>query len=201
VRVSVFEEGLPASFFTRWRAVATGLAIAGVAIAGFDVFALVTKHVSEPKKAPACYGRQHVAGRQGIPPRGERDAQGHSVDDRLSGIDTDRITLALRICTTQSCPSGALKDYRSAMSWYLFYRLQHTSQLYRSYGDAGLARAREIYREPIDVLVEQGMRERYAAGVFRVNDFLDRRTAIAIIVFGGGDALRPCTAADPDTNE
>jgi hypothetical protein len=83
------------------------------------------------------------------------------------------------------------------MSWYLFYRLQQTSQLYRNYGDAGLARARQIYREPIDVRVEQGLRERYAAGVFRINDFRSHRAAFAMIVLKGGDALRPCRVDEP----
>ena len=195
--MSVFEAGLPASFFTRWGAVAAGLVVAGITIAGFDMFARVNKHISEPKAAPVCYGRPHVAGKQGIPSRGERDAQGQSVDDRHIGINADKITLAMRVCTTQSCPRDAAREYRSAIFWYLFYRQQHTSQLYRSYGDAGLARARQIYRDPIDVRVEQGLRERYAAGVFRVNDFTDQRTAVAMIALERGEALRPCTAGDP----
>ncbi len=199
--MSVFEQGLPAGFFTRWRAVAVGLAIGGVVIVGRDVYTRVEKYTSEPKVAPACYGRQHVAGKRIISPRGSRAASGYLIDDRLSSIDTDKITLALRVCTPQSCPGGALKEYRSTMSWYLFYRLQQTSQLYRSYGDAGLARARQIYREPIDVRVEQGLRERFAAGVFRVNDFRDHRAALAMIVLKGGDALRPCSVGEPDEIE
>lgn len=195
--MSLFEQGLPAGFFTRWRAVATGLAIAGVAIVCFDVYTRVNKFISEPKAAPACYGRQHVAGKQIIPPPGSRVNDGRSIDDRLSGIDTDKIALALRVCAPQSCPGSALREYRSTMSWYLFYRLQQTSQLYRSYGDAGLVRARRIYGEPIDALIEQGLRDRYAAGVFRVNDFHDHRAALATILFKGGDALRPCWAGEP----
>jgi len=34
-----------------------------------------------------------------------------------------------------------------------------------------------------------------------VNDFLNERTAIAMIVLGRGEALRPCTVGDPVTNE
>lgn len=197
MRMSVLEHGLPVGFFTRWRAVAAGLAIAGVIIICFDLYARMNKYISEPKAAPACYGRQHVAGKQVIPPLGTRDSHGHSIDDRLPGIDTDRIALALRVCTPQSCAGPASKEYRSTMSWYLFYRLQQTSQLYRSYGDAGLARARRVYGEPIDARVEQGLRDRYAAGVFRVNDFHDHRAALTTILFKGGDALRPCRAGEP----
>lgn len=195
--MSVIEQGLAAGFLTRWGAIAVGLAAAGVTMVGFDVFARFEKYRSEPSVAPACYGRPLVGGKQVISPRGSRDAAGYLIDDRSSSIDTDKITLALRVCTPQSCPSGALKEYRSAMSWYLFYRTQQTTQLYRNYGDAGLARARQIYREPIDMQIEKGVRERYAAGIFRVNDFRDLRAALAIIVLKGGDALRPCRADEP----
>ena len=195
--MSVFEQGLPAGFFTRWRAVATGLGIAGVVIVCIDISVRVERYTSEPKTAPACYGRQHVEGKQGIPSRGSRDNSGRSIDDRLPGIDADKVALAIRVCTPQSCPSAAVKAYRSTMSWYLFYRLQQTTQLYRNYGDAGLARARQIYREPLDLRVEEGLRERYAAGVFRLNDFREHRAAFAMIVFKGGDALRPCRVDEP----
>jgi hypothetical protein len=78
------------------------------------------------------------------------------------------------------------------MFWYLSPRLQHTSQLYRSYGDDGLARARMIYRDPLDVKVVDGLRERYTAGVFRLNDFRQNHAAVAILVLKGSEALRPC---------
>jgi len=194
--MSVLEQGLPAGFFTRWRAVASGLAIAGITMVGFSVWANVKYYTSEPRTAPACYGSPQVAGKQAIPPRGASDGKGPSVDDRLASFDIDKTTLALRVCTLQSCPSAALKEYRSAMFWYLASRLQHTSNLYRRFGDAGLARAREIYREPIDVLVEQGLRERYAAGIFRLNDFRQNHAAVATIVLKGGDALRPCRVGE-----
>ena len=87
------------------------------------------------------------------------------------------------------------------MFWYLSSRLQHTSNLYRRFGDAGLMRAREIYREPIDVRVEQGLRERYAAGTFRLNDFRQYHAAVVTIVLKGGDALRPCMVGEPAEEE
>jgi len=199
--MSVLEQGLPAGFFTRWRAVAVGLAIGGVVIVGRDVYGRVERYTSEPKVAPACYGRQHVAGKQTILPRGAPDGNGPSIDKRLADFNVDHITLALRVCTPQSCPSSAWKEYRSAMFWYLSSRLQHASNLYRRFGDAGLTRAREIYREPIDIRVEQGLRERYAAGVFRLNDFRQNHAAVATIVLKGGDALRPCMVGEPAEEE
>jgi hypothetical protein len=102
MRMSMLEQGLPSGFFTRWRAVAAGLAIGGVAMVGFGVFARVERYMSEPKTAPACYGRQHVAGTKAMPSRGSRDRGGRSIDDRIANFDPDKITLALRVCTPQS---------------------------------------------------------------------------------------------------
>lgn len=190
--MSLLEHGLPANFFTRWRAVAAGLGIAGAVLIVSEIYLKAKYYVSEPTTAPACYGREHIAGKQSIPSRGLRDRNGHSVDDRHASFDADRVTLALRVCTPKSCPANAWKEYRSAMFWYLSSRLQHTSSLYRAYGDDGLTRARMIYREPLDVKVVDGLRERYAAGVFRLNDFRQNHAAVAILVLKGSDALRPC---------
>jgi hypothetical protein len=192
--VSLLEQGLPASFFTRWRAVAMGLGIGGAAIIGFSFYASIEKYVTEATTAPACYGDGLVAGKGIIPPRGARLRNGGSIDERpaASTDENERLTLALRACTAQSCPKQAWQAYRSALFWYLAPRLQHTSRLYQGYGEDGLVRAREIYREPLDLKIEEGMRERYAAGVFRFNDFRQNREAITILVLKGADALRPC---------
>ena len=85
-------------------------------------------------------------------------------------FDPDKITLALRVSKTLSCPRDALKEYRSAMFWYLSSRLQHTSNLYRDYGDLGLMSPREIFRDLIDARVEQGLREP-GTEICGLNDF------------------------------
>jgi hypothetical protein len=193
--MSLLERGLPASFFTRWRAVAAGLGIGGVALIGFSIYAAIEKYVSEPTTAPTCYGDGLVSGKGIIPPRGARLRNGGSIDERpaASTNENERLTSALRACTPQSCPKEAWQAYSSALFWYLSPRLQHTSRLYREYGDDGLTRAREIYREPLDVKIEDGLRERYTAGVFRFNDFRQNREAVTILVLKGAAALRPCT--------
>jgi hypothetical protein len=75
-------------------------------------------------------------------------------------------------------------------------RMQHTRQLDREYGQLGLRRAADIYSEPVDARIENGLRERYRAGMFRINDFRQNKDAIAILVLKGGAALRPCRRAD-----
>jgi hypothetical protein len=195
--MSILEHGLPSSFFTRWRAVATGLGIGGAGIIALSIYAGIEKYVSEPKTAPACYGDGVRPGKGIIPPRGDRLRNGGSFDERpdstaASRSENERLTLALRACTAQSCPKQAWKAYRSALFWYLSPRLQHTSRLYLGFGEDGLIRAREIYREPLDIKIEEGLRERYAAGVFRFNDFTQQREAVTILVLKGAEALRPC---------
>ena len=195
--MSVLEHGLPPSFFTRWRAVATGLFIGGAAIIALSIYGSIEKYASEPTTAPACYGDGVRAGKEIIPPRGDRLRNGGSFDDRPDRMDSrtsqnERLTLALRACTPQSCPKQEWKAYRSALFWYLSDRLQHTRRLYQHFGEAGLTRAREIYREPLDVKIEEGLRGLYGAGVFRINDFRQQRDEITILVLKGAAALRPC---------
>jgi len=200
--MSLLEQGLPASFFSRWRAVWTGLAIGIAAIIGFNIITVVKYYATEPTTAPVCYGNAHVPGTRPIPVRGLRDRGGHSIDDRLaSSLDPEKMDAAMRACTVQSCPRAAWKAYRSAIFWYLARRTQHMSNLYRAYGDDGLERARAIYRDPFDLDVEQGLRDRYQAGVFRFNDFRQDQAALTIFVLKGADALRPCRPGEQDRSE
>jgi hypothetical protein len=195
--MSILEQGLPAHFFTRWRAVATGLFIAGAYIVINEAYAKLDYYVSEPTEAPPCYGEaRHDPGTEPIPARGARDSSGHSIDDRRPGFDIDRLTLAQRVCKPSSCGREEWKEYRSAIFWYVSARMMHTSRLDREYGDDGLARAREIYSTALDRQVEEGLRARYRAKLFRLNDFRQDHDAMTILVLKDGDGLRPCRKAD-----
>jgi hypothetical protein len=189
--MSMLQMGLPAAFSNRWSPVGAIVCVAVAANFYFGIYGKIKNYLTEPKAAPICYGNEHAPGTLTIPGLGLRDSQGRSVDQRHE-FHPDDINAALKACTPQSCPSAAWKQFSSAMFWYIAPRTQHTSNLYRAYGDDGLVRARQIYSEPIDVMVEKGLRERYAAGVFRLNDFRQNQAAIAIIVLKGSTALRPC---------
>lgn len=190
--MSLLTEGLPPRFFTRWRAVATGLFIAGAFIVGNEAYAKLKYYLSEPITAPPCYGNAHAVRTQPIPGRGVQDRNSHSIDDRLRGDDRDRLTLAQRLCTTSACRREEWRAYRSAIFWYVSGRLQHTSRLDREYGDAGLTRAQEVYGTAFDRQIEDGLRKRYSMGAFRLNDFTQDRDAMAILILKNGEALRPC---------
>jgi len=60
--------------------------------------------------------------------------------------------------------------------------------------------ARQNYDTSADRQIEEGLRARYRAGVFRINDFQPNRTgnreAIAILVLKDAAALRPCRKND-----
>jgi hypothetical protein len=194
--MSLLTQGLPPRFFTRWRAVAVGLFIAGAFIVGNEAYVKLKYYFSEAT-APACYGTPQLARTRPIPARGVQDRHGHSIDDRLAAEDRDRLTLAQRVCTASACGRDEWQAYRSAIFWYVSSRTMHTSRLYRDYGDAGLARAREIYGTAFDRQIEDGLRKRYAKGIFRLNDFKQDRDAMAILILKGGEALRPCRC-EPD---
>jgi hypothetical protein len=191
--MSIFEQGLPAKFFTRWRAVAAGLFAAGTFIVSNEVYSTFCKHLSEPAAAPLCYGEaRHKAGTQPIPAAGARDRNGHAIDDTPPSLDRDRLTLAHQVCAPSACGVEQFKAYRSAIFWYLSARMQHTARLDSDYGDAGLARARALYSTAFDRQIEEGLRARYRSKVFRLNDLTQNRDAISILIFRGGDAFRPC---------
>jgi hypothetical protein len=65
-----------------------------------------------------------------------------------------------------------------------------------AYGDNGLRLARTIYSDALDLQLEKGLRERYQAKAFRINDSRQNRDAMAILVFKGGAALRSCRKSD-----
>jgi hypothetical protein len=72
--------------------------------------------------------------------------------------------------------------------------VQRTRQLDATYGDAGLRRARELFGNKPDLEIEQGLRARDKAGIFRIKD-LQQQDAYSILILAGGAALRPCRRA------
>jgi hypothetical protein len=154
---------------------------------------------TEPTGAPKCYwaDRAYVPAKETMPLVGAPDQNGVPNNRRrVSPSTTDKVLAAEKVCKPGSCTLQAAKAYRSAFFWYFEPRLQHTRQLDKAYGDNGLRLARNIYSEPIDRQLEAGLRERYRAKAFRINGRRQNRDAIAILIFEGGAALRPCRKSD-----
>ena len=97
---------------------------------------------------------------------------------RMSKSAIDKVLTAEKYCTPIACSQEAAKDYRSAFFWYIEPRLKHIRQLDMAYGDNGLRLARTIYSDPIDKQLEQGLRERYQAKTFRINDARQNRDVV-----------------------
>jgi hypothetical protein len=194
-----FSKPLPDHFFTRGRAVIMGLAVGVTVAAGLLGYGWVHRRVTEPAQPPDCYWPRlanYTPGNDSLPLRGARERDGfvpHQRDQR--GVED--IKQAEAVCKPEGCTGEAWKAYRSALFWYLAERQRRTRQLDERYGDAGLRLAGEIYDTAADRQVELGLRVRYRAGVFRINDFRPgrdgNREAIAILVLKGGAALRPCS--------
>jgi hypothetical protein len=195
-----FSKPLPDRFFSRGRAVLMGTLVGVAVLAGLLAYGWVHRRVTEPVEAPICYGpdraKTHTAGNDPLPLRGARERDGFQPYQRKDQLYVDRMKTAEAICTPARCNGEALKAYRSAVFWYLATRLQVTQELDERYGDAGLRVAHEIHDTPADREIEAGLRARYQAGVFRINDFRPgrdgNREAIAILVLKNGAALRPC---------
>ena len=148
----------------------------------------------EPRVAPACYGAErtnHTAGTTPAP-NNPADRRSRIVVGRARRHEIARMNAAEQACTAKSCDRKAWGQYRSAMFWYLANRMQRTRQLDATYGDAGLQRARELFGNKPDLDIEQGLRARYKAGIFRIKDLRQQQDAYAILIFAGGTALRPC---------
>jgi hypothetical protein len=153
----------------------------------------------EPAVAPKCYwaDQAYVPAKETMPLVGAPDKDGVPNNRRrVSASAIDEVLAAEKECKPGACTPQAAKTYRSALFWYLSPRLQHTRQLDRMYGDNGLRLARNIYSEPIDRRIEEGLRERYRAKAFRINGSRQNRDVMAILIFKGGAALRPCRKSD-----
>lgn len=170
-----------------------------VVVGGWWGAAPLIDRATEPGLAPKCYwpDEAYVPRNEAIPLVGTPDRNGVPNNRRRVGpYDTDKVLAAERACRPDACSSQALKEYKSALFWYLEPRLQHIRQLDMAYGDNGLRLARSIYSKSIDRQIENGVRERYRAKVFRINNSRQNRDAMAILIFQGGAALRSCRSAD-----
>jgi hypothetical protein len=170
-----------------------------LAVGSFWGYGSLKNRLTEPSEAPACYwpDEAYVPRNEAMPLVGAPDRNGVPNNRRRMGqSDIDKILAAEKACKPDACPSAALKEYKSAFFWYIEPRLQHIRGLDQAYGDNGLRLARQIYSEPIDLRLEKGLRERYEAKLFRINDSRQNRDAMAILIFKGGAALRSCRRSD-----
>lgn len=194
------DAGTLASLPRAVRNVAAGAALCVVVAIGIWGYERVWKYVTpDPTVPPACYGadRAYVPENEALPLRGAPGPRGNpSVDQRHDLAYHERLKEAEAACTPASCGREAWNEYKSALFWYLSARLQHTRNLDRVYGRPGLRRAQEIYSTAEDVHFEQGLRERYRARVFRLNNLRQNADAIAILVLRDAAALRPCHKSD-----
>jgi len=189
----IIRNGLPLHLFTARNAMALGIGIGVTFIVCNEIYHYVSKRVTEPTEAAICYDRteaNYTPKRAVIPPRGDPET------DNRDTHYLAKLKEAERACSVNACSAEGMRTYRGALFWYLSERMRHTRRLDMEYGDTGLARARQIYRSADDVAIEQGLRDRYRAKLFRINDSRQHRDIISTLVFKGGEALRPCRKSD-----
>jgi hypothetical protein len=190
----VIRNGLPLHRLTRGHAKVMGLAIAVVFILGNEAYHFVKKRATEPTEAAPCfepYDATYTPGKDPLPAYGSPKAEARRDQNYLRALQD-----ASRLCTPASCDDAAFKAYDSALFWYLSDRTQLMRRYDLYYGEPGIERARALYRRAEDQAIEQGLRERYRAKLFRINDRRDQREAKSILIFKGGEAMRPCRKGD-----
>ncbi len=195
--------GIPHGYFTRTGAVVMGLAVAATLIGTLIAYGWLANRLTEPGHAPACYGSEvanYTPRNEVTPLQGAKERDGTSPDQRLYSHYVQAVQQAAARCTPKECGPKDWEAYRSAIFWYLSARLRDLRRADERYGDNGLRRIRSTYDTPADRDVDDGLRARYRAGIFRINDFRaerdGKREAIAILVHKGSDALRPCRRSD-----
>jgi hypothetical protein len=189
----IVRNGLPLHLFTKGGAIALGLCIAATFIAGNEIYHFVKKRTTEPTQAAPCFEPErahYTPGAKSLPAAVPTNEQQRDMPALW------RLKDAERVCKPTSCDSAALRAYESAFFWYIADRMQVTRGLDMNHGDPGLARARRLYGTPDDLAIEQGLRERYRAKLFRINDQRQHRDVKSILIFKGGEAMRPCRKGD-----
>jgi len=186
-------QGFPHHGLSRGNMYLIGFVI--VVLVGFvgDVRNDVTKLFAAPPPVPQClprYGGYYPPGIKSLPPAGSPETDARDVS-LVWGVKD-----AARVCTAENCDTAALANYREALHRYFAARAAHTYRLDRQYGDPGLARARRLYQTADDLEVEQGLRERHRAKVFRINADSFAEQPLRMLLFRGADALRACRTGD-----
>ena len=192
-------KGWSDSAFTPTRALLAGLFIGGAFIVAMWSYGSLARWLTpDPTVAPACYGAERTNHRPGVelPPAFRRKTEDGLWLNPRGDHRVERMIEAEYACTVASCDRKAWEQYRSALFWYIAERLQRTRQLDAVYGDAGLARAQELFGGEADLRIERGLRERYQAGIFKIRNFRQDQDAVATLVLSGGKALRPCRRPD-----
>jgi hypothetical protein len=192
-------KGFSDSALTPTRALMAGLLIGGTAVVGMWTYGLLARWLErDPTAAPACYGAErttpHSAGTK-APPGNPADRKEALWWSPRGEQYVDRVVAAAFVCTAKSCDRKAWEQYRSALFWYLSERMRRTRQLDAVHGDKGLERARLLFGGKMDLDIENGLRERYNAGTFRIKDLSQNRDAVTILLISGGRAFRPCRTA------
>jgi len=101
------------------------------------------------------------------------------------------VVKAMRYCTAERCPQGALEAYDRYLSRYIKERTWLHHILFRDYGDPGLDWGRRIVANRYHDRLAEGLRERVEAGVYDISRH-QYSTAMRILVYGTKENFLPC---------
>lgn len=192
---SLHADGLPAWLFTPRMAVVSGAAIGILVLLIGSAFSLVGSLLEgNVNSAPACFAIERaVKPGTWVFDRKSFDAL------RTAGVRTQNVTKVLAVetaCQLDACPAAAREQYRQAVRTYIMDRSRAVSGLFAGYGEPGLMYAHWVYDEDVDKAIIQGLRHRYAAGLFDLkrmdNGGHDYTAATRMLLFAAAKDFKPC---------
>ena len=101
---------------------------------------------------------------------------------------------AARACQSGWCDSRTRYNMNYSLAHYLAERRAVTTDLYRSEGDAGLAKAAQLFSTPDDVKLASDTASLYAKGRLDPAELHDERDALALVMMKSADSFKPCVA-------
>ncbi|MGE0054883.1 MAG: hypothetical protein AB7S74_11795 [Hyphomicrobium sp.] len=101
---------------------------------------------------------------------------------------------AARACQSGWCDNRMRYSMNYNLAHYLAERRAVTTDLYRSEGDAGLAKAAQLFSTPDDVKLASDAASLYAKGRLDPAELQDERDALALVMMKSADSFKPCVA-------
>ena len=191
------ENGLPQWLYT-WKAV--GIIAVGGPIAVMLIGTMLSSITGglasllpADESAPAC----HLSNRDPIgPPRKDFNFN----DSRIGEMEAarskavEKFQTAAESCRPGACSSAARQEFRKAARIYIDARARAQEMMLSWYGDDGLRPATITYSENVDDLIVTAIRDRYAAGLFDLDNLRGIEAATRMLLFRPIAEFTPCRA-------
>lgn len=191
---TLLREGIPERLFTRTNAIASALAFCALVIFAGGIYQRLAFALGP---VPSCFGADEpLTKRPGATLAKATDVIFAASGGRVSFSNSyaEAALAAQKLCPPSACGAAASEAYRSKMFWYLDDRFQKTRAMQNLAGKVGLAEAIAHFSRSIDRELEQGLRDRYKAGLIDLlrQGWAQHGEALPMLMFRGAQQLKAC---------